>query len=89
MAQANLAIIRVASRTKLLSGDISKSLKKKRIILIFLYLNKMVSIQEEGETDLVATYKPHTGTLLRALRNAAFGLALLRESSGREQRPRA
>jgi len=48
MAQANLAIIRVASRTKLLSGDILKSLKKKRIILIFLYLNKMVSIQEAG-----------------------------------------
>ena len=48
MAQANLAIIRVATRTKLLSGDISKSSKKKRIILIFLYLNKMVSIQEAG-----------------------------------------
>jgi hypothetical protein len=87
--QANLAIIRVACRTKLLSGDSSKSLKKERIPPIFLYINKMVSIQEAGQGDLVATYKPYMGTLLRALRNAAFGLALLRESSGRGQRPRA
>jgi hypothetical protein len=48
MAQTNIAINRVASRPKLLSGDFSKSLKKKRTILIFLYLNKIVSIQEAG-----------------------------------------